>query len=112
MAERCCEFVDSRLRRCSRDRASAVPYGQARENAIRFPHLAHRSAAAHKLHSATATSWIQFDSGKGETFSRRPALAYSSRNLSKRPGPPQCVRINHERATDGKMLRTAPSKAR
>src|SRR3954453_22458175 len=91
MAERCCEFVDSRLRRCSRDRASAVPYGQARENAIRFPHLAHRSAAAHKLHSATATSWIEFESGKGETFSRPPALAYSSRNLSKRPGPPHKV---------------------
>ena len=33
------------------DRASAVPYGQAGENAMRFPHLAHRSAAAHKLHS-------------------------------------------------------------
>ena len=25
--------------------------GQAGENAMRFPHLAHRSAAAHKLHS-------------------------------------------------------------
>src|SRR4051812_20846068 len=89
MSSKCCEFVDSRLRRSPPDRASAVPYGQARENAIRFPHLAHRSAAAHKLHSATATSWIKFESGKGETFSRRPALAYSSRNLSKRPGPPQ-----------------------
>jgi hypothetical protein len=89
MAERCCEFVDSRLRRCPPDRASAVPDGQARENALRFPRLAHRSAAVHKLHSATATSRIEFDSGKGETFSRRPALAYSSRNLSKRPGPPQ-----------------------
>jgi hypothetical protein len=88
MAERCCEFVDSRLRRCPPDRASAVPYGQAEEDALRFPHLAHRSAAAHKLHSATATSRIDFDSGKGETFSRQRALAYSSRNLSKRPGPP------------------------
>jgi hypothetical protein len=46
--------VDSRLRRSPPDRASAVPYGQAGENALRFPHLAHRSAAAHKLHSATA----------------------------------------------------------
>jgi len=70
MSERCCEFVDSRLRRCPPDRASAVPYGQAGENALRFPHLAHRSAAVHKLHSATATSGIEFDSGKGETFER------------------------------------------
>ena len=28
--------------------------------------------------------------GKGKTFSRLRALAYSSRNLSRRPGPPQC----------------------
>ena len=89
MAERRREFVDSRLRRCPPDRAGAVPYGQAGENALRFPHLAHRSAAVHKLHSATAAARIEFDSGKGETFSRLPALAYSSRNLSKRPGPPQ-----------------------
>src|SRR5437764_12515086 len=89
MAQRRCEFVDSRLRRCPPDRASAVPYGQAGENALRFPHLAHRSAAAHKLHSATATTRIEFDSGSSETFSRLPALAYSSRNLSKRPAPPQ-----------------------
>src|ERR1700684_2499246 len=82
-----CEFVDSRLRRYPPDRASAVSYGQAGENALRFPHLAHRSAAAHKLHSTAATSRIDFDSGKGETFNRLRALAYSSRNLSKRPGP-------------------------
>jgi hypothetical protein len=92
MVQRRCEFVDSRLRRCPPDRASAVPYGQAGENALRFPHVAHRSAAAHKLHSATATTRIEFDSGSGETFSRLPALAYSARNLSKRPAPPQmCV---------------------
>src|ERR1700738_2964421 len=70
----CCEFVDSRLRRSPPDRASAVPYGQAGENAMRFPHLAHRSAAAHKLHSATATTKYEFDSGKSETISRLPAL--------------------------------------
>ena len=38
----CREFVDSRLRRSPPDRASAVPYGQAGENAMRFPHLALR----------------------------------------------------------------------
>jgi putative transposase len=37
MAKRRCEFMDSRLRRCPPDRASAVPYGQAGENARRFP---------------------------------------------------------------------------
>ena len=89
MAHGRCEFVDSRLRRFPPDRASAVPYGQAGENAERFPRLAHRSAAAHKLHNTTPTTRIEFDSGKGEPFSRQPALAYSSRKLSKRPGPPQ-----------------------
>ena len=79
--------MDSRLRRFPPDRASAVPYGQAGENALRFPHLAHRSAAAHKLHSATATTRYEFDSGKSETISRLPALAYSPRKLSKPPGP-------------------------
>src|ERR1700674_3301861 len=87
MARRRCEFVDSRLRRSPPDRASAVPYGQAGENALRFPHLAHRSAAAHKLHSATATTRYEFDSGKSETISRLPALAYSPRKLSKQPEP-------------------------
>jgi len=39
MAQRRREFVDSRLRRCPPDRASTVPYGQAGENALRFPTL-------------------------------------------------------------------------
>ena len=71
---------------------SAVPYGQAGENATRFPHLAHRSAAAHKLHSTTAARQDEFDSGEGETFSRQPALAYSPRKLSKQPEPSQTTR--------------------
>src|SRR6476469_5238178 len=78
MARRCCEFVDSRLRRSPPDRASAVPYGQAGENAMRFPHLAHRSAAAHKLHSATATISYELDSGKGEPITRLPAFSLFS----------------------------------
>src|ERR1700731_4380518 len=69
--------------------AQAVSYGQAGENAARFPHLAHRSAAAHKLHCTTATTRYEFDSGEGETFSRQPALAYSPRKLSKQPEPSQ-----------------------
>ena len=44
--------------------ASAVPYGQAGENAMRFPHLAHRSAAAHKLHSTPQQEAINSISGK------------------------------------------------
>src|SRR5260370_39644745 len=87
MPRRCREFVDSRLRRSPPDRASAVPYGQAGENAMRFPHLAHRSAAAHKLHSTTAARQDEFDSGKSETISRLLALAYSPRKLSKEPEP-------------------------
>src|SRR5580704_15499079 len=93
MAEQRREFVDSRLRRCPPDRASAVSYGQAGENALHFPHLAHRSTAVHKLHSATTAARFDFDSGKGKTFSRLRALAYSSRNLSRRPGPPHATCI-------------------
>src|SRR6266851_5655641 len=69
--------------------AVLAPYGQAGENAMRFPHLAHRSAAAHKLHSTTAARQDEFDSGKSETINRLPALAYSSRKLSKEPEPSQ-----------------------
>src|SRR5271163_4177246 len=72
MSSRCCEFVDSRLRRSPPDRASALPDGQAGENAMRFPHLAHRSAAAHKLHSTPQQDRMNLISGKGETSSRLP----------------------------------------
>ena len=75
MARRCREFVDSRLRRSPPDRASAVPYGQAGENATRFSHLAHRSAAAHKLHSTPQQDRMNLISGKGETSSRLPAFS-------------------------------------
>jgi hypothetical protein len=71
-------FVDSRLRRSPPDRASAVPYGQAGENAMRFSHLAHRSAAAHKLHSTPQPRWTILISGNDQTSSRLRPLAYSS----------------------------------
>src|SRR5947209_11183792 len=88
MPSRCCEFVDSRLRRSPPDRASAVPYGQAGENAMRFPHLAHRSAAAHKLHSTPQQDRMNLISGKGETSSRLPGpLAYSSPKAVQTPEP-------------------------
>jgi hypothetical protein len=75
MLSRCCEFVDSRLRRSPPDRASAVPYGQAGENAMRFPHLAHRSAAAHKLHSTPQQHRMNLISGNDQTSSRLPAFS-------------------------------------
>src|SRR5690349_14858861 len=71
----CYEFVDSRLRRSPPDRASAVPYGQAGENALRFPHLAHRSAAAHKLHSTPQQDRMNLISGNDQTSSRLPAFS-------------------------------------
>ena len=67
--------MDSRLRRSPPDRASAVPYGQAGENAMRFPHLVHRSAAAHKLHSTPQQHGMILISGNGEISSRLHAFS-------------------------------------
>jgi hypothetical protein len=66
---------------------SAVPYGQAGENAMRFPHLAHRSAAAHKLHSTPQQDRMNLISGKGKPAAGYRPLAYSPRKLSKQPEP-------------------------
>src|SRR4029077_6821143 len=74
MPRRCHEFVDSRLRRSPPDRASALPYEQAGENAMRFPHLAHRSAVAHKLHSTPQQDSMNLIPGEGKTSSRLPAF--------------------------------------
>jgi hypothetical protein len=60
------------------DRASAVPYGQAGENAMRFPRLAHRSAAAHKLHSTPQQDRLNLISGKVKPAAGYRPLAYSS----------------------------------
>src|SRR5215475_7375106 len=78
MPSRCGEFVDSRLRRSPPDRASAVPYGQAGENAMRFPHLVHRSAAAHKLHSTPQQHGMILISGNVKPAAGSTPLAYSS----------------------------------
>jgi hypothetical protein len=45
------------------------------QNAMRFPHLAHRSAAAHKLHSTPQQDRMNLISGYGETSSRPPAFS-------------------------------------
>src|SRR5882757_2453730 len=93
MARRCREFVDSRLRRSPPDRASAVPYGQAGENAMRFPRLAHRSAAAHKLHSTPQQDRMNLISANGQTSSRLPAFSLflpgscpNNRTVAEQPG--------------------------
>src|SRR5215470_1142535 len=79
MPSRCCEFVDSRRRRCPPDRASAVPYGQAGENAMRFPHLAHRLAAAPQASQHSATARDDFDfGGMVKSAAGSTPLAYSS----------------------------------
>jgi hypothetical protein len=53
---------------------------------MRFPHLAHRSVAAHKLHSIPPTTRYEFDSGNDETISRLPVLAYSSKEAVQTTG--------------------------
>ena len=88
--------MDSRLRRSPPDRASAVPYGQAGENAMRFPRLAHRSAAAHKLHSTPQQDRMNLISGNGETSSRRRPLAYSSPEAVQTTGTVAMVIIKEE----------------
>jgi hypothetical protein len=42
---------------------------------MRFPRLAHRSAAAHQLHSTPQQDRMNLISGKGETSSRLPAFS-------------------------------------
>src|SRR5437764_9428999 len=86
MPSGCCEFVDSRLRRSPPNRASAVPYGQAGENAMRFPHLAHRSAAAHKLHSTPQQHRMNLISGKVKPAAGYRPLAYSCPEAVQTPG--------------------------
>jgi hypothetical protein len=54
--------------------------------------------------STWKTSRIDFDSEKGETFNRPPALAYFSRNLSRRPGPPQAVQDTEDARVTGRRL--------
>jgi hypothetical protein len=81
--------VDSRLRRSPPDRASAVPYGQAGENARLFPTLPTGRRLPTSFTAQQQQQGYESDSGKSETISRPPALAYSPRKLSNRPGPSQ-----------------------
>src|SRR4051794_31403420 len=107
MRSRCCEFVDSRLRRSPPDRASAVPYGQAGENAMRFPHLAHRSAADHKLHSTRQQHEMKLISGNGETSSRLPAFSLFLPGTCPNNRDRRSARTSHVRALPPIMYGTA-----
>ena len=84
--------MDSRLRRSPPDRASAAPYGQAGENAMRFPRLAHRSAAAHKLHSTPQQHGMILFRGMIKPAAGYRPLAYSS---------PEAVQTTGTVAQDG-----------
>jgi hypothetical protein len=80
-------FADARLTAQARG-----PLWTSRGKRLAFPPACPQvggcpQASQHR--STAATSRIDFDSGKGATFSRRQTLAYSSRNLSRRPGPSQ-----------------------
>jgi hypothetical protein len=76
MPSRCCEFVDSRLRRSPPDRASAV-HGQAGGNAMRFPDLPTGRRLPNKLHRTPQQhGMILFRvSGNDQTSSRLPAFS-------------------------------------
>ena len=72
--------------------ARAVPYGQAGENATRFPHLAHRSVAAHKLHSTPQQDRMNLIRGMIKPAAGYRPLAYSS---------PEAVQTTGTVAPDG-----------
>src|SRR2546430_4030720 len=80
MPSRCCEFVDSRLRRSPPDRASAVPYGQAGEKRYAFPPPCPQVGGCPQASQHPATRQDEFDFGgrvKPAAGYRGP-LAYSS----------------------------------
>src|SRR5207302_4819459 len=80
MPSRCCEFVDSRLRRSPPDRASAAPYGQAGEKRYAFPPPCPQVGGCPQASQHSATRQDQFDFGEGfkPAAGYRGPLAYSS----------------------------------
>src|SRR5204862_5546532 len=76
MPSRCCEFVDSRLRRSPPDRASAAPYGQGGEKRYAFPPPCPQVGGCPQAsqHPATRQDEFDFGEGNGETSSRLPGL--------------------------------------
>ena len=58
--------------------AQRGPLWTSRGKRYAFPHLAHRSAAAHKLHSTPQQHRMNLISGKGEPAAGYQSLACSS----------------------------------
>src|SRR5947207_8427393 len=75
MPSGCCEFVDSRLRRSPPDRASAVPYGQAGENAMRFPRPCPQVGGCPQASQHPQQHRMNLISGNDQTSSRLPIFS-------------------------------------
>src|SRR5215471_17780480 len=76
MPSRCCEFVDSRLRRSPPDRASAVPMGKPGKTQCVSPTLPTGRRLPHKLHSTPQQHGMILISGNGEITSRLYAFSF------------------------------------
>src|SRR5215472_10306251 len=75
MPSRCCEFVDSRLRRSPPDRASAVPMDKPGKTRCVSPTLPTGRRLLHKLHSTPQQHGMILISGNGEITSRLYAFS-------------------------------------
>src|SRR5215469_6877025 len=75
MPSRCCEFVDSRLRRSPPDRASAVPMDKPGKTQCVSPTLPTGRRLPHKLHSTPQQHGMTLISGNGEITSRLYAFS-------------------------------------
>src|SRR5215469_1639631 len=75
MPSRCCEFVDSRLRRSPPDRASAVPMDKPGKTQCVSPTLPTGRRLPHKLHSTPQQHGMILISGNGEISSRLHAFS-------------------------------------
>src|SRR5499427_1958915 len=75
MPSRCCEFVDSRLRRSPPDRASAVPMDKPGKTQCVSPTLPTGRRLPHKLHSTPQQHGMILISGNGEITSRLYAFS-------------------------------------
>src|SRR5215468_3994162 len=107
MPSRCCEFVDSRLRRSPPDRASAVPMDKPGKTRCVSPTLPTGRRLLHKLHSTPQQHGMILISGNGEITSRLYAFSLffpgscpnnrdrrtqpsTNSNLNSAPQPPNC----------------------
>src|SRR5215469_3525189 len=75
MPSRCCEFVDSRLRRSPPDRASAVPMDKPGKTRCVSPTLPTGRRLLHKLHSTPQQHGMILISGNGEITSQLYAFS-------------------------------------